>query len=297
MRVFATMSDLELGIRAFLQLGVILLTCRVFGWLGRRFLGQTQVVSEMIAGVFLGPSVLKFIAPEFQQWLFPTTMTLGGQSIRHPSIQILYVMSQVGLALYMFLVGMEFDVKLLKQRSGSAALVSFSGILAPFGLGALIAMSIHDDPRFFPPNLGMGNAVLYLGAAMCITAFPMLARIIVEKALEAAGYAEFRREQARLKWLFEDVTDRGVPAMLSNSPAEWIVGAYEADRHGFHVERTPARRAINSRGDRRGAMVAHPSSSAITRSSRRRYLARSARGNAPPWRSITSCAARCSMLS
>ena len=73
----------------------------------------------------------------------------------------------------------------------------------------------------------------------------------LSKTSSFTGYTEGafdRREQARLKWLFEDLTDRGVPAMLSNSPAEWIVGAYEADRHGFHVERTPARRAINSRG-------------------------------------------------
>jgi len=63
-----------------------------------------------------------------------------------------------------------------------------------------------------------------------------------------------RRAQVRLKWLIDDLTDRGVSAMLSNSAAEWLVGVYEGERRGYHIERTPARRAINSRGDRRGAI-------------------------------------------
>lgn len=175
--------DLDLGIRAFLQLAIILLTCRVFGYIGKRFLGQTQVVSEMIAGVFLGPSILMRMSPGFQAWLFPKTYLVHGVAVKNPSMQVLYVASQFGLALYMFLVGIEFDFRLLGKQKGAGILVSMSGIAAPFILGALLAVQVHGDPRFFQSNVSMTNAILYFGAAMCITAFPMLARIIVEKGL------------------------------------------------------------------------------------------------------------------
>lgn len=137
----------------------------------------------MIAGVVLGPSVLGLLQPQFQQWLFPKELLSAGEHLRHPSMQILYALSQLGLALYMFLVGVEFDIDLLKQKGKSAALVSFSGIAAPFLLGLLVASMIHTDSRFFPARVGGGPAALYMGAAMCITAFPMLARIIREKGI------------------------------------------------------------------------------------------------------------------
>ena len=178
-----SISDLDLGIRAFLQLAVILLTCRVFGYIGKKFLGQTQVVSEMIAGVFLGPSVLLLVAPQFQTFLFPKTYLVQGFEVKNPSMQILYVASQFGLALYMFLVGIEFDFSLLGKQKGAGIAVSLSGIAAPFIFGALLALQVHGDPRFFTANVSLTNAILYFGAAMCITAFPMLARIIVEKRL------------------------------------------------------------------------------------------------------------------
>ena len=79
----------------------------------------------------------------------------------------------------------------------------------------------------------------------------------LSKTSSFTGYTEGafgRHEQVRLKWLVDDLTDRGVSTMLSNSPAEWLVGVYEGERRGYHLDRTPARRAINSRGDRRGAI-------------------------------------------
>ena len=79
----------------------------------------------------------------------------------------------------------------------------------------------------------------------------------LSKTSSFTGYTEGsfdRHQQVRLKWLFDELTDRGVPAMLSNSPAEWLVGVYEGERRGYHLDRTPTRRAINSRGDRRGAI-------------------------------------------
>jgi hypothetical protein len=119
------MSNHELVLTLFLQLGVILAVCRLAGHLGRR-LGQTQVVSEMVAGVLLGPSLFGWILPEAQRWLFPITLVIphAGASlvIPHPSMTILYAISQVGLVLYMFLVGLEFDAQLMFHPHGLAAI-------------------------------------------------------------------------------------------------------------------------------------------------------------------------------
>ena len=181
-------KDVDLGILAFLQLAVILGTCRLFGWFGRKFLGQTQVVMEMVAGVALGPSLFGKFWPEFQHWLFPLKMAVaGGQQVDHPSIKVIYVMSQVGLVLLMFLVGVEFDAALMKSKAKGALAVSLSGIAAPFVLGALCAVWLHNDKTFFPPKIQFLPAMLYMGAAMCITAFPMLARIIREKGISGTS--------------------------------------------------------------------------------------------------------------
>ena len=98
------MSNFDLVIQLFLQLTVILATCRIVTILGRRYLGQTDVVCEMIAGVMLGPSLLGLIAPYFQQWLFPKLpiITSLGDKIPNPSMSILYAISQIGLVIYMF---------------------------------------------------------------------------------------------------------------------------------------------------------------------------------------------------
>lgn len=178
-------SDVELAIRFFLQLAVILAACRLFGYLGRRFLGQTQVVMEMVAGVLLGPSLFGLIAPEAQSWLFPTKVP--GSDMKHPSMSVIFVASQLGLVLYMFLVGLEFNVALLKQRARGAVAVSLAGIALPFALGILVSVAMHREGGFFTPDVSVGEGALYLGAAMCITAFPMLARIIYERGLSGTS--------------------------------------------------------------------------------------------------------------
>lgn len=165
------MSPFELSIRFFLQLAVILAVCRLVGWLAARA-GQPQVVGEMIAGVVLGPSVFGVLAPEAQAAIFPPE-----------SRSILFCASQVGLAIYMFLVGVEFDARRIRARARSALAVSASGILAPLVLGAGAAALLMDSWPLFPPEVGRLEAMLFLGAAMAITAFPMLARIIHERGL------------------------------------------------------------------------------------------------------------------
>jgi K+:H+ antiporter len=164
-------TNFELSILFFLQLAVILGTCRLVGVLAPR-LGQPPVVSEMVAGVVLGPSVFGALMPVWHAALFPA-----------PSLTIIFAVAQLGLALYMFLVGVEFRADLFRQRVPSALSVSVAGIAAPFVLGGLIALRIHAGGSMFRETVTVSQAVLYLGAAMSITAFPMLARIVHERGL------------------------------------------------------------------------------------------------------------------
>lgn len=165
------MTNLELSIRFFLQLAFILAVCRVVGLIARRF-GQPQVVGEMIAGVVMGPSLFGWLLPAAHSYMFPQA-----------SMGIIYAVSQVGLTLYMFLVGAEFQVDLIRRRMRSAAAVSIAGIAAPFALGGLLAWFMSGQPTFFAPGVAGWEAMLFMGAAMSITAFPMLARIIYERGL------------------------------------------------------------------------------------------------------------------
>lgn len=183
------MSSLKIAILLFLQLAVILATCRLIGWLGRRFLGQTQVVMEMVAGVLLGPSFFGLIAPEWQAQLFPKQLiveTAGGTvTVGHPSMVVLFCLAQIGLVLYMFLIGLEFDIRRLRGQGGTAVSVSAAGIVAPFALGILVAMWLHGNAShaFFTEKVSLLGAILFVGSAISITAFPMLARILYERGI------------------------------------------------------------------------------------------------------------------
>lgn len=165
------MTPFELSVRFFLQLAVILLACRAVGWFAQ-CLGQPLVVGEMIAGVILGPSIFGLFFPAAQGWLFPAE-----------SKAILFSICQVGLAIFMFLVGLEFDFSLIKNRLRSAASVSISGIGVPFLLGISAAYLWMGSHPFFSAQTSTLEGMLFLGAAMSITAFPMLARIISDRRL------------------------------------------------------------------------------------------------------------------
>lgn len=176
----------ELVTHLFLQLTVLLIASRVAGWLFRH-LGQTQVVSEMISGVLLGPSFLGLIAPGLQTFLFPTSLTLtvngSTQVITHPSMTILFGLSQLGLVLYMFLIGLEFNTKLLAKHVRAAGTISLAGVLAPIAMGGGLGVLLSSDDRLFAPAIAPWQAALFMGSAMLITAFPMLARIIYESGI------------------------------------------------------------------------------------------------------------------
>lgn len=162
----------DYSIHFFLQLAVIILACRVVGWLGQKFLGQPQVVGEMIAGVVLGPSLLGLFFPDLQLAVFPKETR-----------NVLYVGAQLGVGLYMFMVGLTLRLDHFRSKAKSAAAVSAAGITAPFLLAALITPFLLTVPGLFTPGISQGNATLFMGACIALTAFPMLARIINERGL------------------------------------------------------------------------------------------------------------------
>src|SRR5262245_13691801 len=158
------MTGPQLSVAFFMQMFCILLTCRVVGGLARR-LGQPQVVGEMIAGVFLGPSLFGFLFPHFQTLLFPKE-----------SLKFLYVGAQLGIGMYMFLVGVEFNIDTFMARARSALSISAAGMIVPFVLGAGLAAAFIKVPGLFSDKATLLEAMLFLGASLSITAFPMLAR-------------------------------------------------------------------------------------------------------------------------
>lgn len=165
------MTNLQLAVHFFFQLAVILFVCQVVGQLARR-VGQPQVVAEMIAGVLLGPSLLGLFWPDLFGRLFPPE-----------TLRVLFPASQLGLAAYMFVVGMEFRMDIVRRRMHSAVAVSAAGMIAPFVLGSALGYWFYHHTALFPERTSLVEAMIFLGASMCITAFPMLARIIHFKKL------------------------------------------------------------------------------------------------------------------
>ena len=169
------MPPAELAALLLVQVAVILTVCRIVGSLIRR-VRQPQVIAEMIAGFMLGPSLLGAVAPSVEAWLFPAA-----------AMPVLYVASQLGLVLYMFCVGLEFRLDLLRRLGRTAAAVSIAGIAGPLAFGAALAIVLLARPGIFPPDVTTANAVLFMGAAMAITAFPVLARIISERGISGTA--------------------------------------------------------------------------------------------------------------
>src|SRR5215831_8909876 len=155
--------------RLLLAIGTILLAVRVFGWLLAR-VGQPRVVGEMAAGIALGPSLLGYFFPDAVTYLFPPS-----------SFTALSALSQIGVLLFMFLVGLEVDLKrIMKQRLAIVAISNVS-ILVPFVLGIGLARWLY--PRFAVSHVPFFWFAVFVGTAMSITAFPVLARILQERNL------------------------------------------------------------------------------------------------------------------
>jgi Kef-type K+ transport system membrane component KefB len=166
------MTAAQASVLFFLQMAAILATCRIVGWFAQRFMGQPQVVGEMIAGIVLGPSLLGMLLPGIEASLFPAE-----------SRKVLYVGAQLGVGLYMFIVGLTFDRAEFRLHARSSAAVSIGGMIAPFAVAALMIPWLITQPGLFSPDVSAGQAALFLGSAIAITAFPMLARIIHERGI------------------------------------------------------------------------------------------------------------------
>jgi Kef-type K+ transport system membrane component KefB len=151
------------------QIATILIVARLMGWLFRR-LHQPRVIGEMVAGILLGPSLLGWAAPTVSAALFPTE-----------SLGSLNSLSQVGLLLFMFLVGLELDLKQLRKMGRVAVVTSQVSIIAPFILGSLLAIYLY--PRVSDPSVSFTGFTLFMSIAMSVTAFPVLARILTEQNL------------------------------------------------------------------------------------------------------------------
>jgi len=152
------------------QIVTIILTARLFGWIFRK-IGQPSVIGEMIAGIVLGPSLVGMYFPEFSAVLFP-----------EDSLGNLQFLSQIGLIFFMFVIGMELDLKVLKNKAHDAVVISHASIVIPFALGMTLAYFIY--PVFAPMGVEFSSFGLFLGIAMSITAFPVLARIVQEREMQ-----------------------------------------------------------------------------------------------------------------
>jgi Kef-type K+ transport system membrane component KefB len=153
----------------FAQISVIILVSRVVGSLATA-VRQPRVIGEVLAGILLGPSLLGWVAPGLSASLFPPA-----------SFGALYALSQLGLVLFMFMVGLQLDVQELRHQGPSALLISHASIAAPMALGALLAIYLY--PRLSSSSVSFVAFALFMGAAMSVTAFPVLARILSERGL------------------------------------------------------------------------------------------------------------------
>ena len=157
------MPTLELLIA---QILTILAAARLIGWLFCK-IHQPRVIGEMVAGILLGPSLFGWLAPGLHETLFPAA-----------SLGYLSALSYVGLLLFMFLVGLELDLTHLRELGRAAIVTSQVSIILPFVFGSLFALYLY--PRLSDPNVSVVGFVLFMGAAMSVTAFPVLARILTE---------------------------------------------------------------------------------------------------------------------
>jgi Kef-type K+ transport system membrane component KefB len=152
-----------------LQILVIIIASRIFSLI-LTLIGQPSVVGEILAGIFLGPSVLGFLCPDFFHFIFPDN-----------SLGTLQFLSQIGLAFFMFIIGMDLDISIIKSKARSALFVSNASIAIPFVMGVSLAYYLYAS--YAPSGVGFLAFCLFIGIALSITAFPVLARILQERGM------------------------------------------------------------------------------------------------------------------
>ena len=156
-------------LHVLLALVVVIATARAMGWVFRSA-KQPPVVGEILAGIVLGPSLLGRLAPGAEGYLFPSTVG-----------PFLNIIAQVGVILYMFLVGLELDPSLLRKRGHTTVAISHASIVTPFLLGATIALYLY--PKLSTHDVPFTCFSLFLGVSMSVTAFPVLARILTDRGI------------------------------------------------------------------------------------------------------------------
>ncbi|MEH0490408.1 cation:proton antiporter [Streptomyces scabiei] len=169
------MSDSLLPV--LLAVPVVVLACQVGGSAVRLF-GQPPVIGEVLAGILLGPSLLGWLAPSVQHHLLPPSV-----------LPITSALGNLGLLTFLFLIGLELDLRTLGTSRGAVAAVSLSGVLLPMALGAGLAAALY--PHFAPDGVGRLPFTLFVAVAVSITAFPVLARILADRGMETTPLGAF----------------------------------------------------------------------------------------------------------
>lgn len=155
-----------------LALAVILLLARGVGWIFERYLRQPPVMGEIVAGIMLGPSLLGAISPDAASFLLPNEVA--------PHLGIV---AKIGVVLFMFLVGLELDTRLLRGSSHATMAISHASIVAPFLLGASLALYLY--PTYSNDQVSFTTFSLFVGVSMSVTAFPVLARILSDRRIQS----------------------------------------------------------------------------------------------------------------
>lgn len=173
----AIISQVDVVLHVLITMATVMLLGVFFSMLFSR-LGQPPVIGEVVAGLALGPSLLGAISPEAMHLLIPTP-TLDPHGAVATSLKVI---AQLGVILYMFLVGLELNAAQLKHKAHSAIAISHASIVVPFVLGAILSLWLY--PLLSVPEVSFTSFALFLGVAMSITAFPVLARILTDRNLQ-----------------------------------------------------------------------------------------------------------------
>jgi Kef-type K+ transport system membrane component KefB len=206
------LTPTELAPRFFIAVAVILAFCRIVAWLLGK-IGQPPVVSEMLAGVLLGPSLFGLLLPHAEHMVFPPAL-----------LPVLYVVGQIGLVLYMFQAGYAFTRDRTGRLAGTAGTVSLAGVSVPLLLGVLLVLATDRALPMRAPGVSLGVSAAFVGVALAITAFPMLARIITERGQAGTRHGSLALASGAIDdavaWLLLAVvlsfaSDRLRPALLA----------------------------------------------------------------------------------
>ena len=203
-----------------LQIIVILITVRIFSFLFK-YIGQPGVMGEIVAGIVLGPSLLGYFFPEFSAALFPPE-----------SLMNLNLLSQIGLVLFMFVIGLELDFSVIKDKLNETLVISHAGIVVPFFLGVVAAIWVYADygvqqAEFLP-------FAMFIGISMSITAFPVLARIVQERNMTKSPVGMLSIASAAN----DDVTAWCLLAIviaLAKAGSFCQLGSHQQDLRGIHI--------------------------------------------------------------